>query len=35
MGQLGRDGMGGAVKAIAETLKAMGIRHIAPREAAA
>ena len=35
MGQLGADGIGGAVRAIGETLKAMGIRRIAPGEAAA
>ena len=35
MGQLGTHGMGGAVRAIADTLKAMGIRRVAPDEAAA
>jgi 2-aminoethylphosphonate-pyruvate transaminase len=35
MGQLGAEGIGGAVQAVAETLKAMGIRRVAPDEAAA
>ncbi|HTL26800.1 MAG TPA: 2-aminoethylphosphonate--pyruvate transaminase [Burkholderiales bacterium] len=35
MGQLGPEGIGGAVRAVADTLKAMGIRRVAPDEAAA
>jgi len=35
MGQLGLEGIGGAVRAVADTLKAMGIRRVAPDEAAA
>jgi 2-aminoethylphosphonate-pyruvate transaminase len=33
MGQLGSDGMGGAVKAIAEALKAIGVTRTAPAQA--
>ena len=35
IGQLGTDGISGAVRAIADVLKVMGIRRVAPDEAAA